>query len=219
MNSALDIQFGGHALVLDASAALYWPEERILVASDLHLEKATFLAQHGSFIAPYDTLDTLERLEARIHHYQPRELLLLGDSFHDRHAWARLDISLRERITQLIGTVERSRWIEGNHDVVLLEHGLPVFEAAHVRGGILFTHEYVQTSQPQIIGHYHPKAHVSVRGHKVRGRCFLRGSNLMVMPAFGSFTGGLDCTHPALTALFAEPAQPYLLHKNGVYKL
>jgi len=56
------ITFAGHSMVLNGHGVLYWPDQGLLVASDLHLEKGTFFAQRGSALPPYDTLDTLERL-------------------------------------------------------------------------------------------------------------------------------------------------------------
>ena len=55
----LEILFGGQRLTLDPSGAIWWRDAQTLIVSDLHLEKSTFLAHHGSLIAPYDTQDTL----------------------------------------------------------------------------------------------------------------------------------------------------------------
>ena len=107
MSSACSIRFGGEEFHLLAEGALYWPEKGLLAVSDLHLEKATYLAGQGSFIAPYDTLDTLNRLDTLVQTHKPRELLLLGDSFHDHHAWQRLevilDVGLSARLDFLLG--------------------------------------------------------------------------------------------------------------------
>ena len=220
LSPELSIDFSGHRLVLNAAAALYWPARGLLVVSDLHFEKSTFLAQHGSLIAPYDSQDTLDRLERLIAQYCPRELLLLGDSFHDRDAWQRLDTGLRARIVALGQCVERIRWIEGNHDVALTGHTLSPFEDAYVLDNLRFSHEYTACDMPQIIGHYHPKASVSVARTKLRGKCFLRTANVLIMPAFGSYTGGLDIRHDAFRALAnGAPLQPYLLQPNSIVKL
>ena len=221
MNSALEILFAGAELLLDASGALYWPKEKLLVVSDLHFEKASFLAQHGSLIAPYDTIDTLERLDALISHYTPRELLFLGDSFHDRNAWHRLDTMLHQRLAAVIGRVAQCRWIEGNHDVSLSGHGLPLFEAQHTRHGIIFSHEYEHSPLPHIIGHYHPKTRFSFNGQTVRGRCFVHSTTLLVMPAFGSFTGGLEIQEPVFKALFKNSADvhTFFTYKRSIHKL
>jgi len=220
MRSAIEIRFGGAQLVLDGSGALFWPQHGMLVVSDLHFEKASFLAQHGSLIAPYDTMDTLQRLQAVVQHYRPRELVLLGDSLHDAQAWQRLDNALRQQLATLVGQVQHCRWIEGNHDVVLRGADAPLLEEQYEQGGIAFRHEYVALQLPQVIGHYHPKSSLVWNRQKVRGRCFVHSDALLVMPAFGSFTGGLEISDPAFQRLFAKPAdiQVYLLYKNKLYK-
>ena len=49
------------------SGALYWPGAGLLCVSDLHLCKAERMARRGgSMLPPYETRDTLTRLEAEL---------------------------------------------------------------------------------------------------------------------------------------------------------
>ena len=57
-----EIEVAGASLVADLAGALYWPQERLLVVADLHLEKGSSFARRGSLLPPYDTADTLARL-------------------------------------------------------------------------------------------------------------------------------------------------------------
>src|SRR5690348_8774818 len=77
-------------LTADVSGALYWDEQRLLVVSDLHLEKGSSFAARGVLLPPYDTAATLSRLAAVVAYYGPRRVIALGDSFHDRDAHERL---------------------------------------------------------------------------------------------------------------------------------
>ena len=70
--------------VADLSGALFWQEQRLLVVSDLHLEKGSSFATRGVLLPPYDTVATLSRLAAVIARHDPRMVIALGDSFHDR---------------------------------------------------------------------------------------------------------------------------------------
>ena len=47
-------------------------------------------------------------------------------------------------------------------------------------------------------GHFHPKLRVSLRGRLVSRRCFVVSASKVIMPAFGSLTGGLDAHHPEI---------------------
>ncbi len=214
------IQFGGQQLVLDAEGVLYWPAEKTLIASDLHFEKATFLAQHGALVPPYDTQDTLARLEKLVAHYRPARLILLGDSFHDRNAWARLDATLRTSIASLVESVGECIWIEGNHDVALAAHPLGALTGHVHLSGIHFAHDDSAASRPLIIGHYHPKAHISLGARTASGKCFIHSETLLIMPSFGSYTGGLNVRHTAIRSLFAEQEpQVHLLYRSTVYRV
>jgi metallophosphoesterase superfamily enzyme len=80
----------GAALVADASGALVWPAEALVVVADLHLEKGSALARRGTLLPPYDTRTTLLRLEGVLGRWRPRRVISLGDGFHDARASARL---------------------------------------------------------------------------------------------------------------------------------
>lgn len=217
--SSPEILFHGHRFLPDPSGALYWAAEDMLIVSDLHFEKSTYLATHGSFIAPYDTHDTIDRLEALLRRYKPQRLALLGDSFHDAQAWHRLDVALRQRIEELTAMVEHCHWIEGNHDRSLSGHPFTA-EEGHQRAGILLTHEPAEAALPQLIGHYHPKVSIKLHGRRLRDRCFVQTRQFLIMPAFGSYTGGLDVRHDAFATLAAgSPMQLYLIQPGGVYML
>ncbi len=218
MAAWLEADFAGRRFVLDAGLGLYWPEREALVVSDLHLEKASFLAQFGSAVAPYDTRDTLSRLEILVTRYRPKSLILLGDTFHDRLAWHRLEETARTHLLELCGSVDACHWVEGNHDLGV-ETGNIVFTEETVLDGLVFRHEPGDRDLPQVIGHFHPKLTTRVRGHRFTGKCFLLGHDMLIMPAFGSFTGGLDLASDVFAALSPdEPFQPYLAYKGLVVR-
>lgn len=216
---AQTVRFGGQELLLDASGGLYWPAEEMLIVSDLHLEKASFLAQFGSALPQYDSRDTLHRLEKLIGEYRPRRLICLGDSFHDRRAFDRLPQGEKDMLARLIDGQEEWHWILGNHDPSLPNTLPGLSDIRHLRGDITLTHELDKDAPRQIIGHYHPKVKLKLRGHRVSGRCFLVAEHLLIMPAFGSFTGGLNCEDIAITTLTKSPFNRYLLYREQVWKL
>src|SRR5687768_2329146 len=86
----MNVIFSGHNFILHPSGALLWPEEKMLVASDLHLEKGSHYAQKGYFLPPYDTRNTLARLTHVLEDLNPERLMILGDCFHDPKGYSRL---------------------------------------------------------------------------------------------------------------------------------
>ena len=90
MSSEMPIRLGGERLLLDVSGAAWWPRERTLIFSDLHLEKGSFFAQSGQYLPPYDSRATLARMASAVARYEPARIVALGDSFHDAGAADRL---------------------------------------------------------------------------------------------------------------------------------
>ena len=110
-----EIALAGVTLVADPAGALYWPDEKLLVVADLHLEKGSAFAARGVLLPPYDTATTLARLTLLVERYAPRRVVALGDSFHDGGGPARMDDISRAALMAL----QRGRdwvWIAGNHD-------------------------------------------------------------------------------------------------------
>ena len=85
------VNVAGVDFVADLSGALFWEEQGLLVVSDLHLEKGSSFAARGVLLPPYDTAATLGRLAGVIARHDPRMVIALGDSFHDRDAHERVD--------------------------------------------------------------------------------------------------------------------------------
>lgn len=208
--------FCGEALRAEASGALYWPAEETLVVSDLHLGKGRVLAAKGKgFLPPYDASETLSRLRGAIESCGARRVISLGDSFdHAEIGMAPEELGKLEDLMQGREWV----WVLGNHDSAL-PHTLKGRQLVEFKlGALTFRHEAAETPVVgEVSGHFHPKAAVRLHGRRIWGKCFLRDSQRMVMPAFGTYTGGLDISDPVLAKLFAPDASVLLCHKYSVY--
>jgi DNA ligase-associated metallophosphoesterase len=201
----------GVTLVADLSGAFFWESERLLVVSDLHLEKGSSFAARGVLLPPYDTVATLSRLGAVIARHDPRTVIALGDSFHDRDAHQRLSAPDREAITAL--QVRRDWiWISGNHDPALPSDLGGAVASEVAIGSIAFRHEPTGAAG-EIAGHLHPKARVTTRGRTMERRCFASDGMRAVMPAFGAYTGGLSIRDAAFARIFQTPG--FMAHVLG----
>jgi uncharacterized protein len=190
--------FAGETFAATASGALFWPRQQALLVADLHLEKASWFARLGQFLPPYDSLATLSALAAEVEHSGARRLYCLGDSFHDRFGCDRLPANARELLSNLTRQLDWT-WIVGNHDPGFADHCGGRIENEVELGGIILRHEAVAAeARPEISGHFHPKFRVHLRGRLVSRRCFVVSQAKMIMPAFGSLTGGLDAHHPEI---------------------
>jgi DNA ligase-associated metallophosphoesterase len=198
----VEVVVAGVTILADPAGALYWPEERILVVADLHLEKGSSYAARGVLLPPYDTAATLARLALAINRYAPRAVIALGDSFHDGGGPARVLDEDRASLRLL----QRGRdwiWIAGNHDPEPAVGVGGSSAAALAIGALSFCHQpQADAAAGEIAGHLHPVARVSGRGRTVSRRCFATNADRMVMPAFGAYAGGLNVRHRAFADLF-----------------
>jgi uncharacterized protein len=190
----------GVRLVPLSERALFWPDEGVLVVSDLHLEKGSAYAARGQLLPPYDTHATLTVLEGLCERLAPSLVIALGDSFHDGDAADRLDMRATERIRALTGGRDWL-WIEGNHDPEPPSHlGGKVARETWI-GPLVFRHEPTGATG-EVAGHLHPCAKVSGNGASLSGRsvrraCFVTDTERLILPALGAFTGGLNVCDPA----------------------
>jgi hypothetical protein len=187
--------FAGETFEATPDGALFWRAQQSLLVADLHLEKASWFALLGQFLPPYDSHATLTALAAEVERTGATRLYCLGDSFHDRFGCDRLPSNARELLTQLTSTLDWT-WIVGNHDPGFADHcGGRIEDEAEI-GGIILRHEAARDeTRPEISGHFHPKLRVSMKGRRVSRRCFVASPAKIIMPAFGSLTGGLDAHH------------------------
>jgi hypothetical protein len=190
--------FAGETFEATADGALSWPSQQALLVADLHLEKASWFARLGQFLPPYDSHATLTALAAEVDQAGATRLFCLGDSFHDRFGCDRLPQSACELLRELTSKLDWT-WIVGNHDPGFADHcGGSIADEVEL-AGIILRHEAVRDERrPEISGHFHPKLRLHLKGRQVSRRCFVASASKIIMPAFGSLTGGLDAHHPEI---------------------
>lgn len=186
-------------VLLPGRAALL-PASRTLLLSDLHLGKAATFRRAGIPVPEGSAQKDLRRLEAIVARHEVKRLLVLGDLFHARSgctaAVQEEFASVRSRMAATAVVL-----VLGNHDRPLgalpdalgIDAVVPMVDeppfhfvhepsAALAEGGRdLFT----------IGGHLHPTVSIrSPSGDRLADRCFVAEESVLVLPAFGSFTGG-----------------------------
>ncbi len=186
-------------LLLPGRAAVL-PATRTLLVSDLHLGKAATFRRAGIPMPEGSTQEDLARLERLVARHQIRRLLIVGDLFHAKSGCTD---QVREEFA-----ATRSRMADteivlviGNHDRSLgrlpadigIDASLPFLDEPPFH----FIHEpsnEVTASGRDLFtisGHLHPTLTIrSPSGDRISDRCFVSERGLLVLPAFGSFTGG-----------------------------
>jgi DNA ligase-associated metallophosphoesterase len=212
----LRVSLNGADLICRCSGAAWIEAERAVVVADLHLEKGSHFARWGQPLPPFDTADALDRLEAELDILNPRTVIFLGDSFHDRAAEARLSPGDAARLTAL-GRQRHLVWIAGNHDAEG-PRSLPgeVVSALDL-SGLRLVHEPVPDAPPgELAGHLHPCARLPAGP---RRRCFVSDGRRLILPAFGAYAGGLNVRDAAFRPLLRRPILAGLLGSNAVHPI
>ncbi len=214
---AAAVTVGPLTFLADAAGALVLDGERILIVSDLHLEKGSAFARRGSLLPPYDSRETLARLAALVARHRPRALISLGDTLHDGAAMGRIAAEDLAALDAALSGVERI-WITGNHDPETPAALGGTTAAEMAIGGVVFRHEPSPAPEGfEVAGHLHPAGKIRMRGRAVRKRCFVSDGRRCVMPAFGAYAGGLNVLDPAFRPLFGERFTARLLGEERIY--
>lgn len=204
-----DLSLAGAALRALGSGALYWPGQKLLCVSDLHLGKSERMARRGgSHLPPYETRDTLTRLASDLDETGARTVVCLGDSFDDLSAAHSLSKEEQLWIARLQAG-RRWIWIEGNHDPGPIQFG-----GAHMGelslNPLVFRHIAQPGTTGEVSGHYHPKATLHTRGRAITRPAFLIDGDRLILPAYGTYTGGLRSNDSVLSNLMRPQAQAIL---------
>lgn len=201
--STHSFSLSGAALEFTGTGALWWPSERVLAVSDLHLGRSERYARNaGALLPPYEVMDTLERLEAEVSAFNPSEIICLGDSFDDRGAEIGLAPQAQDWVIKLMAG-RRWSWILGNHDPGPVRLGGSHMAERRI-GPLTFRHIAEPGAAAEISGHYHPKARVGAQGRAKP--CLLYDSARAILPAFGTYTGGLAVHDAAFAPLIGPRA-------------
>lgn len=184
--------FQDHPVALHPDGAVLLEETRDLVVADVHLGKAATFRARGIPVPEGDTQRDLGRLTGIVRGSGAGRLIVAGDLFHaPAGITPELEASFRDFLADLEVPLVL---VGGNHDDRLkrLPGGLaavPEMES----GGIRIVHDPKDAAGAglHVAGHLHPVVRIKDgKRMSLRLPCFLLRGNLLVLPSFGSFTGG-----------------------------
>lgn len=180
-------------LILDKERAIYFPTQKTLAISDLHLGKAAHFRKAGVQVPSTLAQSDLQRLSVLFDNYKPETLLINGDMFHHE---INSDIDVFEKWKADYKNV-KFLLVKGNHDHLHNKQyhdlGIEVHEPSFCTENFCFIHDAVKCNEKElypISGHVHPG--ISIVGkakQRLKFPCFYFGNEHAVMPAFSAFTG------------------------------
>lgn len=187
------IEWEGISLILLAQKVLYIPLYQTLVLSDWHLGKLGHFRQEGLFVPAMQVHDELDRLNILLKQMHVKRVVFLGDLFHSKWnpEWDEFVLYLEqfEDITFIL--------TKGNHDIlparIMAASRLQIVDFLTLGEHLVLSHEPLRDVSPHtlnIVGHLHPGVRVRGRGRQIfRLPCFVMQDNVLILPAFGRWTG------------------------------
>lgn len=198
MQADYGLIFGGETLVLRADRSVWWPAQRVLFIADVHAGKVRHMALAGLRLPAGSLAADLARLSAAAGELQPERIIVLGDLFHSdsNSEWDEL-VAWRRTLDCTFELVR------GNHDrfmsdEVLQADGMLVHPEGYQLGPFVLRHHPLTGVQATatsavLCGHVHPVfTAYGLGADKLRLTCFVVQADQIILPAFGSFTGGYD---------------------------
>ncbi len=202
----MKIEFGGQTFLLRTDKTMFWVEQKVLLAADLHLGKIRHFRKHGSGIPDLGVSGMLSLLNQAIVETGAREIIYLGDLFHTR------DLDTLHEMKEIWKLPVRQSLIPGNHDR-LEDNDLEIIDIETYSvekgiGNIILTHippNEIPEDKYFIAGHVHPAVRIYGRGKQsLKLPCFHFGTRLALMPALGEFTGTHTIYLPGKTIAITE---------------
>jgi DNA ligase-associated metallophosphoesterase len=193
-------------LWLSSQRSIFWEEEKVLIVSDLHFGKTGHFRKWGIGVPQNIYKEDLQRLVNLLHHFQPSQLIVVGDFFHSS---VNTELDWFKRWRDDFSHI-KVILVRGNHDILkdswYEETAIDVIYPTLQLGPFLFSHDQcdANSSLYSFCGHIHPGILVHGLGKQsLRFPCFYFGQTRCILPAFSKFTGAVAMDKAAAKAVYA----------------
>jgi DNA ligase-associated metallophosphoesterase len=189
-----ELSIRGERVLLHPDRAVLWPARKALIVADTHFGKDDIFRRSGIALPRGPAIEDLQRLGELIRTYACERLVVLGDFVHGAtrpgdsflHAfslWRSAQSGLRIDI------------VAGNHDRSESGHAWEALAGWHtkplVEAPFVLTHHPEQHAAGYVLaGHIHPVLRLRRKAGAGRVPVFWQREDALVLPSFGSFTGG-----------------------------
>src|ERR1700759_1811005 len=169
MSPCICYQLLNQNLLLLPQKAIYWQQEKALIAADVHLGKVGHFRKAGIAVPLNMEQSDLAALSDLIHEYKPDKLIFLGDLFHsdmnNDWDWFTLWRSQFPKLEIIL--------VRGNHDIIddnhYLELNIQLHEHLLIGPFLMLHHPLAETKLNNaegyvFCGHIHPGVRLVGRG-------------------------------------------------------
>ena len=210
MNSGtIELNLLNQDLLLLPQKAIYWQQEKALIAADVHLGKVGHFRKSGIAVPLNMEQNELGTLSDLIFQYKPQKLILLGDFFHsDMNSDWDWFVLWRSQFPKLEIIL-----VKGNHDIIDFENyrqqDILIVDELRTGPFLMLHHplmglELAEASGYILCGHIHPGISLSGRARQhLTLPCFAFGDKQGILPSFGTFTGRIAIRSSKTDRIFA----------------
>jgi len=191
--------------------ALWFPREKALAISDLHLGYEGAMQEAGVAIPRRQKRVMLERLGRLLDRHQPETVIVNGDFKHEFSRNLEEEWKDVQDVLDFLHARTSPVLVRGNHDNYLMQilskKGLEL-KRKYTCGGFTFVHGHDDpgVSGPIVLGHEHPA--VKLRddlGAVISLPAFAVHPDVILLPAFSPLALGVDVTErPKMSPLLAD---------------
>lgn len=179
-------------LELTNQRVIYWEAQESLILSDVHIGKAAHFQKSGIPIPSSVLNRDLDRLAQLIHHFEAKQLIIVGDLFHASY---NKDLDVFKTWLDNFSDL-KIKLIKGNHDrlknSIYESFGIEVYFKSLIIDDLQFVHD-ISTNDTNyfiISGHTHPGVYLKGKGkQRIKIPCYQVTENQLILPAFSLFTG------------------------------
>lgn len=185
--------FSNNSLTLLPEGAVLLNKSSTLIVADIHLGKSATFRARGLAVPEGDTARDFARLLELCKKYRSTHLVIAGDLFHAPSGITpELEAALADFLTALEIPVTL---VIGNHDLKLSKLPARLNPVTHLEleNDLCVIHNPADATSgaTHLAGHWHPVVKIpDGKRTSLRLPCFLLRANTLVLPAYGSFTGG-----------------------------
>src|ERR1700742_5119224 len=187
--TALSFTLLNQNLLLLPQKAIYWQQEKALIAADVHLGKVGHFRKSGIAVPRDMEQDDLACLSDLIFEHKPEKIIFLGDLFHsDMNADWEWFALWRKQFPKM-----QIMLIRGNHDIIHDDHYINLNVSLHYElavGPFLMLHHPLteavlsETAGYVFCGHIHPGVNLVGRGRQsVTLPCFAFSRRQCILPS------------------------------------
>lgn len=188
--------------------AFFWPTEKLLGFSDVHLGKVESYQKLGIPVPTGAHQEEFERIENLINKFHPKKILILGDWIHQKESWTQeLFLAMKD----FFESYQQIHWIllMGNHDrgskAYFQQFPIEIADESYQIGPFLFTHGHQPNTGKLFLieGHVHPVITLRDGPLKMRFPSFVLSKDRLLIPSFGQLTGGFEIPKKSSNRIFA----------------